>query len=362
MNKGKHYQADKMSESIKNNLAYYLCQLIGFAIIMVFTAIGVLSMPGHADEVMPLPIAKEIIRSFLSYSVTVLLSHYLLRSYHKHSPSTTFLAYFKVILQCAVIATTVDKCLSLLLQTHTPDFFIYQHGLLVELASLVLFNIIFFMLWSLIYLTITSIRDRRKLAEQLKNQQLASLMNQINPHFLFNSLNTIRGMIFEDEDKAAELVTQLSTLFRYNLSTDTKAHTSLGKELAVCQHYLAIEDIRLGERLRIELNNSDESLLAKIPTMGLLTLVENAIKHGIANLKDGGTLTLNSQVKAEQLIIDVINPYQSDLIKSGTKVGLKNLTQRIGLIFSGQGSLKQTTDNNIFHVTMTLPYEPVKNG
>jgi LytS/YehU family sensor histidine kinase len=169
-------------------------------------------------------------------------------------------------------------------------------------------------------------------------------------------------MIFEDEDKAAELVTQLSTLFRYNLSTDTQAHTTLGKELEVCQHYLAIEDIRLGDRLHLNMNISSESINAEIPTMGLLTIVENAIKHGIANLKDGGTLTLNSEIKDDMVIIEVINPYQLGLVKPGTKVGLKNLTQRIELIFGKQGKLVQKADNDTFHVSMRLPYEPIENG
>ena len=96
--------------------------------------------------------------------------------------------------------------------------------------------------------------------------------------------------------------------------------------------------------------------------MGLLTIVENAIKHGIAHLKNGGVLTLNTKIENNMVIIDVINPYQPDLVKSGTKVGLKNLTQRIDLIFGKQGKLSQETEHDTFHVNMSLPYEPIKNG
>ncbi|MFB0981808.1 MAG: histidine kinase [Alteromonadaceae bacterium] len=218
-------------------------------------------------------------------------------------------------------------------------------------------NLFIFTLWSGLYLAITSNRERIKLRKQLRDQELSSLMNQINPHFLFNSLNTIRGMIYEDKDKSAELVTKLSTLFRYNLSTDTKAHTSLGAELKICEHYLAIEEIRLGDRLKVNFSVSRESESAKIPTMCVLTLIENAIKHGIANLQKGGTVTLESKVEHNKLFIEVSNPYQEDLVKSGTKVGLKNLQQRIGLIFGTQGQLKQQSSGNTFSVSLSLPFE-----
>ena len=359
----KTYEANKtMTEQKKSNTAYYICQFLGLCVVIFFSMLGLYFDPQLQTPEFQVSASNYFVKNALSYICALLLTHYLLRNYQLKNQETKLSVFLKIIFQCALISTIVDKILEWMFTLPVPDVFIYHYGIVVELIFYVLINSIFFLTWCLLYLTITSIRDRRKLAEQLKEQQLASLMNQINPHFLFNSLNTIRGMIYEDEDKAAELITQLSTLFRYNLSTDTKAYTSLGKELDVCQHYLAIEDIRLGKRLRINLNISPESKNAKIPTMGLLTIVENAIKHGIAHLKDGGTLTLKSRIDDNKVIIDVINPYQSDLVKSGTKVGLKNLTQRIELIFGKNGKLSQETDHDTFHVNMSLPYEPIKNG
>lgn len=351
-----------MPDKKKSNTAYYICQFLGLSITLFVSFASIHFDPSFQFSEFQDSIPSLMTKVFISYAGAILLTHYLLRNYQLKNQVTELKVFVKIILQCALISTALDRALEWLFDIPKVDVFIYQYGIAVELFFYVFLNAIFFLAWSLLYLTITSIRDRRKLADQLKNQQLASLMNQINPHFLFNSLNTIRGMIYEDEDKAAELITQLSTLFRYNLSTDTKAYTTLGKELSVCQHYLAIEDIRLGDRLRIQMNISPDSENAKIPTMGLLTIVENAIKHGIAHLKDGGTLTLNSKIENDRVIIDVINPYQSDLVKSGTKVGLKNLTQRIELIFGKHGKLSQETDHDTFHVNMSLPYEPIENG
>jgi LytS/YehU family sensor histidine kinase len=93
--------------------------------------------------------------------------------------------------------------------------------------------------------------------------------------------------------------------------------------------------------------------------MGILTLVENSIKHGISNLQQGGTLLLNSRIENDLLLIQVSNPYRKDLVNSGTQVGLKNLTQRIALIFGEQGKLSQHNTEDTFIVNLSLPYQVV---
>jgi LytS/YehU family sensor histidine kinase len=297
----------------------------------------------------------EITYSIKNVIVSLLTTHFVLRAYikkHLQNSSSSLKVYSIAILLSAALATVANVIWGVAFGKADKAYFSFDFILMNISVYLFLYII-----WSALYLAITSIRERIILRQQLRDQELASLMNQINPHFLFNSLNTIRGMIYEDKDKSAELVTKLSTLFRYNLSTDTKAHTSLGAELEICQHYLAIEDIRLGDRLKVNFCVSPESLMAKIPTMGLLTLIENAIKHGIAHLQKGGTVTLNSKIENNKLLIEVNNPFQADLVKSGTKVGLNNLKQRIALIFGTQGQLSQQSTGNIFSVSLSLPFE-----
>jgi LytS/YehU family sensor histidine kinase len=297
----------------------------------------------------------EITYSIKNVIVSLLTTHFVLRAYikkHLQNSSSSLKVYSIAILLSAALATVANVIWGVAFGKADKAYFSFDFILMNISVYLFLYII-----WSALYLAITSIRERIILRQQLRDQELASLMNQINPHFLFNSLNTIRGMIYEDKDKSAELVTKLSTLFRYNLSTDTKAHTSLGAELEICQHYLAIEDIRLGDRLKVNFSVSPESLTAKIPTMGLLTLIENAIKHGIAHLQKGGTVTLNSKIENNKLLIEVNNPFQAGLVKSGTKVGLNNLKQRIALIFGTQGQLNQQSTGDIFNVSLSLPFE-----
>ncbi len=334
---------------MKTSKSYYFCQLIGtllFFSFLMFSAIITKEGDVFTDEL--LKFIKSIIVSLLS-------THFILRAYikkHNKNSQSSLKVYSVAIIFTAIAATVAGVAWGLAFGEAEKAYFSVEYVLMNISVYLFLYS-----LWAALYLAITTNRERIQLRRQLRDQELSSLMNQINPHFLFNSLNTIRGMIYEDKDKSAELVTKLSTLFRYNLSTDTKAHTSLGAELKICEHYLAIEEIRLGDRLKVNFSVSRESESAKIPTMCLLTLIENAIKHGIANLQKGGTVTLVSKVDHNKLLIEVNNPYQEDLVKSGTKVGLKNLKQRIGLIFGTQGKLTQQSSGNTFSVSLSLPFE-----
>lgn len=337
---------------MKTSKSYYFLQFLGSLLFFGFLLFSRLSAKG--DD---LDFAQELISFIKNITFFILVTHFVLRAYikkHLQSNSSSLKIYSVAIFFSVIAATVIDVIWGLAFGDAEKSYFSVDY-IVIKLTV----NLFLFTLWSALYLAITSIRERINLRQQLRDQQLASLMNQINPHFLFNSLNTIRGMIYEDKDKSAELVTKLSTLFRYNLSTDTKAYTSLGAELEVCQHYLAIEDIRLGDRLAINFVVSPESKNAKIPTMGLLTLVENAIKHGIAHLQQGGTVTLLSKIENNKLLIEVSNPFREDLVRSGTKVGLNNLKQRIELIFGAQGQLSQSSSDSIFTVSLSLPFDPV---
>lgn len=337
---------------MKTSKSYYLCQFFGS--LLFFTFIFSMGMTGKEEKP---DLTYELIKSLKVICVFFIATHFIIRRYlksHLTNTNSSFKTYLIAITFAILFSTLANGLWGIAFGDPTKDYLSFSYIFKQFVGGAVTFSI-----WCLLYLAVTSIRERIKLKRQLKDHELASLMNQINPHFLFNSLNTIRGMIYEDKDKSAELVTKLSTLFRYNLSTDTKAHTSLAGELEVCQHYLAIEDIRLGKRLTVKFDISPESENAKIPTMGILTLVENSIKHGISNLQQGGTLLLNSRIENDLLLIQVSNPYRKDLVNSGTQVGLKNLTQRIALIFGEQGKLSQHNTEDTFIVNLSLPYQVV---
>lgn len=216
---------------------------------------------------------------------------------------------------------------------------------------------VLFLLWSFGYLVVVNNRNQKQMKVKLQEQQLENLMSQLNPHFLFNSMNTIRALIYEDRDKAAEVITQLSELFRYNLSSGSKSTVTLQDELEVCQRYLDIEKSRLGERIKVEFEIAPELATAKLPSMALFTLVENAVKHGLAPLPSGGILHLKATKEQSFWLLSVSNPYTKLANANGTKTGLANLSQRLELMFGNRASINTSKDNGIYKAEIKVPYE-----
>ncbi len=132
-----------------------------------------------------------------------------------------------------------------------------------------------------------------ELSRALQSAELKLLKSQLNPHFLFNSLNSVRALIAEDPSRARDAVTQLAGLLRYTLRSDHEELVTLERELKTVGDYLALESLRLGDRMRVELDIAAGAQEVRIPVMLLQTVVENAIKHGIAELPGGGVLRIS---------------------------------------------------------------------
>ncbi|WP_435275450.1 sensor histidine kinase [Psychrobium sp. nBUS_13] len=210
--------------------------------------------------------------------------------------------------------------------------------------------------WAIVYLFWHQQINRKKVQKEMHHAQIQQLTNQLNPHFLFNAFNSIRALIYEDQDKAADTVTQLSELFRTHLHAHLKATSSMDDEWQVCSRYLTIEEIRLEERLQLGVTIDDDLLTQKIPTLTLLTLVENAIKHGISPNSEPGKIMISATKidnKRWQLMVgnSINKPSQAD----GTNTGMKNVKQRLALMFGNKYDWHQTKTDSYFEVKMELP-------
>jgi LytS/YehU family sensor histidine kinase len=174
---------------------------------------------------------------------------------------------------------------------------------------------------------------------QLEESRLQQLTNQLSPHFLFNAFNSIRALIFEDPQKAADTVTQLSELFRTHLQAHLRPLSTLQDEWQIAQCYLAIEQVRLEQRLQLDCQFDSALWSAKIPTLSLLTLIENAIKHGISPNSQSGYLRVCSQKLSKQhWQLQISNSFRFSSQQGSTQTGLVNLQQRLALM-PGQASL-----------------------
>lgn len=201
--------------------------------------------------------------------------------------------------------------------------------------------------WVALYFGFTSQRWRYRaelrqaqLSEALQEAELLLLKFQLNPHFLFNALNGVRALIADEPRKAQDAVTQLARTLRYTLASGDAELVTLGREMEMVNDYLALESLRLADRLDVVRDIEPGALDARIPGMLMQTLVENAIKHGIAPLRHGGTLHISARVVEKELIIEVSNPRpvgDDHVPREG--VGLRSASGRLRLLFGATATL-----------------------
>jgi len=189
------------------------------------------------------------------------------------------------------------------------------------------------------------------------NSRAQALQARIRPHFLFNSMNTIASLIRFQPEKAEYVVEEFAELFRASL-TDTKTFVTFKKELTLCQQYLDIEALRLGERLQLvwKVDNIPEDAL--IPLLSLQPLLENAIYHGIQPLEEGGTVTISGLFDGKQIQLIVENPLGASLSPhQGNRIAQKNIQQRLLVFYGTQAKLSVQRETDTYRVIMSFPYK-----
>lgn len=223
------------------------------------------------------------------------------------------------------------------------------------------FMVIFF-LWTVFYFLyhyFESYNKSLKLEASLKETELNILKSQLNPHFIFNALNSIRALVDENPTKSKQAINQLSNILRNSLAKEKKGLSTFSDELTLVRDYLGLESIRFEERLRVEFSIDPESNDFLVPPMMVQTLVENGIKHGISKLTSGGLIRLETKVEDDFLKIQIRNSgrfvVHDKTPDSG--LGLENTRHRLKLIYGEEASMRITTERDNFVITeITIPH------
>ncbi|SMD35409.1 Histidine kinase [Reichenbachiella faecimaris] len=335
--------------------AYWLCQIIGwsswgllnFAVLLMqsnkiaftdlFGAVFQLAFYIGSSHFLRYLIKKKQWFTFSSIRLIprILISNFLLG----------LLNYFSLILVSFLMGTLVVS-----VELRPPHILL---GILAPAAM--------YFLWSLVYFTYHYFEEyNRSLQYQavIRDTELNNLRAQLNPHFIFNALNSIRALVDENPKKSKSAITQLSNILRTSLQVDKQKLVLLQDEMATVEDYLSLESIRYEERLNVEWEVSKRTHKIKIPPMMIQTLVENGIKHGISKLKSGGTISVMARIEGDFLVVQIRNSGvyldHKPITKRG--YGLDNTKKRIELIYGEMArfSIKNESENTVL-TELVLP-------
>lgn len=303
---------------------------------------------------------------YFLYAFICLSSYYLCRAFPLQSTKWYNLIFLFLI--AAGIAAGAATLIGMgwvrfvdTLQLGSPVITLYEPWVAGIYSILIL---IFLLIASMHYVIIafeqSSETERQAFELKLLAQdaELRALRAQIDPHFLFNSLNSISALTANDPNKARTMTLMLANFFRKSLELGAQNHISLNDELMLISDFLSIEQVRFGARLKVEQDIKEECRKAPVPPLILLPLVENAVRHGITHLVDGGTIRIHSEGHGDRLTIQIENPVDPDrLQRKGTGLGLKNVRSRLNTLFGNEARVDVEESNEYFQVKLAFPID-----
>lgn len=287
---------------------------------------------------------------------------YIIRFNLKETPNIFDLLFNHLIVAIIVISVWITVSYFALIYFF-PEEASYREFLNESLPWRVITGIFYYLLFIMYYyvmLYYEDLQEKLKVEAQLQKlvneAELSALKSQINPHFLFNSLNSISSLTITNPDKAQEMVIKLSDFLRYTLSHDKDEKASLKEEFSNLQRYLDIEKIRFGHRLNFSTSIPEECKDFEIPNMILQPLIENAIKHGVYDSTEEVLVELICNYNDENVVIEIRNEYDPDSVKKkGQGIGLKNIRKRLQIIYKRQDLFEISADKMVFRAILKLP-------
>lgn len=334
---------------------YFLFQAFGWGVFALFNIYNAYILQELSYKIFYFNLLVSLFGFLLSH----FYRNFILR--HGWAQSDTVVLMRYVLLASALLSLLYNVLFYLLLfliDIKTQDDGIRYIGEFI--AAFVLFA-----LWNLIYFTWQYIEENRrkqietlKMESSLKDLEIKTIRSNLQPHFIFNSLNSIRALIDENPELARDAITKISNILR-NTITKQEATDTLENELALVEDYLALEKIRFEERLHFVKNIDPQSLPVHIPTMMLQTLIENCIKHGISNLEAGGSIYLNTNIQGTKFleieVINDINPAQVAASENSLGFGLSSSKQRLRLLYENEAELTLSFNNTQAIIKIKIP-------
>ncbi len=346
-----------MSARRRNLILYWTTQVVGWGAYMLL-----LGLPGWLEGSFTWKLAQV---SVLMACIGIVSSHALRMCFKEwgwlDQPMLPLL--LRMLLGALVLGSMAG-----LLQAALHDAFFraaepWLGGTGLRLVEVMLGWVLQLFIWEVIYaayhyIVRSRLEELRSLRLEAANRegQLSNLRSQLNPHFMFNALNSIRALIGEDPERAKSSITLLSAILRNAMSTVKRRTVPLGEEIDMVRSYLSLEAMRYEERLRISFDVDPGLERFPVPPMMLQTLVENAVRHGIAKLKEGGEVCVEARQDHDAAVIQVRNSgHFTPAVSKRGGIGLRNTEQRLEHIYGRRASLRIFNEGSMVVCELHLP-------
>ncbi|MFK7749039.1 MAG: sensor histidine kinase [Kordia sp.] len=345
----------------ENTYIFWILQFLGWGLLISINILGQIYLSSGGQVKRSYILFEGLVFVILGVGLTAWIRLYLKR--FNFVENQTLKNYLKVI----ALYIVVTFVFVVLLLGISKLLFTSFHGTELVLNRNIIFlnsvNVsIYVFFWIILYVSIKSIMrmqrnkmDRLRLEASLKESQLNTLKGQLNPHFMFNSLNNIRGLMLEDVDKSRDMLTRLSEMLRYSLNMNKVDAIQIGQEVETVANYVALSKIQLEDRLQYEQQINEELLEVKIPPMILQMLVENGIKHGIAEQKNGGKIKLIVTDNNKEIILQVNNTGTLKTKTDSTRIGVENIRKRLELLYGEKATFTLNEVENEVHAIIKIP-------
>ena len=343
-----------------NKYLYWICQLLGWSLVSVYWAYVVYSRDNYGMFYTLLNYISDIsIGVFLTHFYRYIALNYgwkllsIKKLIKRVIPSIFILAIVYVVF------CNFKWYLFRIYAVNEPTNFI---GAMLYWDPILLTGLRLMSIWILAYhlfhyyqKEVVTAKENAQLSILIKQTQLDNLSAQLNPHFLFNSLNSIKSLVIENPNVARRAIDLLSDLLRSSLYDKDKDLITIQQELSLIDDYIELEKLRFEERLQLDIVVDEKLLNFKIPTLSIQLLVENAIKHGIDLKIEGGIILLTIKQINESISITVVNPGSINKQKK-SGVGVKNLKQRLEIQYKGKANFSlNELDNEQVIAEITIP-------
>lgn len=346
--------------------AYWICQIAGWSAVFLLGTAGAYAFKASTTVSLLGVMMALALFSLVGILVSHLLYILVRRAGWLQMPirqAWPRLASATILAAMPLSATSIVANIAFV-HTVPARTLLHPHVFLVLWAN----HLVLMISWMALYLAARHRRQAEVNAVRLEliaqQAQLRGLRAQLNPHFLFNCLNSLRELIVENPQSAERMVTQLSALLRYSLQSDHTEQVPLAEEIQAVKDYLDLETVRFEDRLRVHWKVASGVAAAAVPPMLLQTLVENALKHGVARRPEGGEVTIAAWPEDSLVHLEVTNNGSLPEIPSQNGIGLKNARTRLQLLYGEKGNIVlENAPENRVRAAVTLPFrttEPVR--